>query len=142
MYRWVVKVKHLLEARGVRFPVPDPGLALRARLRAENAQRRQWETTAAGQPLVRPIKAAEQALALGRPTEDYNATMRRRTQAERAFQAWRKTQPGWFPSPTDDDVRLYPSPLPTPADELADEPTKAEIQADSARWAEQARAIH
>ena len=142
-YASVIKAKHLLEAKGIRFPVPDPYAAYRARVRAENAQRRQWEATPEGHRWLDPIKASDQALELGQqPTLGYNARYERRAQAEPVFQAWRKTQPGWFPTTNDAGSIGYADPPALATEAVEDERRQEQHQADSARWAQQAAALH
>jgi hypothetical protein len=116
MAQWHKEVKHLLEARGVHFPVPHPAIAFQAKVRAENAQKRQWQATTEGQHWLGLIAAAEHNPAGG------NDAFRHRTAAEAAFQVWRKAQPGWFPS-TNGGTSSGPMPLynipPTLAQEAA-----------------------
>lgn len=131
-YKWQQEVKLLLEARGVHFPVPHPGIVFQAKVRQENAQRRRWEATAEGRRYRDQLAAAqserEQAdariyAAGGKlPVEEarslaaYNRAERLRGEAEPLFQAWRKTQPDWFP--TTNDSGKYPT-VPTLAEEAA-----------------------
>ncbi len=141
IYPWVVKTKHLLEAKGIRFPVISPAVAHTAQERVENAQRRQWETTPEGRRLLGPIRAAVAERERSQnATQNYAYTQDLRLKAEEAFQAWRKGQPNWVPS-VHFISRYYEDP-PTLEQEAADmKQRQVKFQADSARWAEQARAI-
>lgn len=140
-YPWVAKVKHLLEAQGVRFPVPDPAVAHTAQEWVENAQRRQWEATSEGRHWLTPIRTAERALELQQdPGPNYTRAQALRLEAEQAFQAWRKTQPHWVPS-VHYINRYYQDP-PTLAQEAVDmQQRQVRFQADSIRWAQQAQAL-
>ncbi len=141
-YQDVVKAKHLLEAKGIRFPVVSPAVAHTAQERVENAQRRQWEATAEGRRLLGPIRAAEQERARSQnTTQNYAYSQDLRLKAEEAFQAWRKSQPNWVPSVN--FVSNYYEDAPSLAEEEADmKQRQAKFQADSVRWAEQAKALH
>lgn len=116
-YKQQQLVKQMLTERGIKFPVPHPGIAFQAKVRQENQQRRQWEATPEGAQWLARMKAAE-ALPT---TAGANEAMQLRQQAEPVFQAWRKTQPGWFATTNDGSFPLYNSPkdrdlVPEPAD--------------------------
>lgn len=119
-HKWQQIVKQLLIERGVKFPVPHPGIAFQARVRQENRQRRQWEATPEGADWLARLSAATQSREAGAANE----AMQLRQQAEPAFQAWRKTQPGWLPTTNDGSFPLYNSPTerdlaePEPADSV------------------------
>ncbi len=130
--RWNEEVQRLLEARGVTFPVPNPSVAFQAKVRQENAQRRRWEATPEGRQYRDQIAAAEQERAqaqdrltngVGKPDDNaravaaYTRGEELRVQAEPRCQAWRKTQPDWFP--TTNESGQYPR-IPTLAQEAAD----------------------
>lgn len=134
LYHQIAAVKNLLEARGVTFPVPHPGIAFQARVRAENAQRRTWEaTTNQGRWFRAQVTAAENertdaetkiyAAGGNLPAEDaragaaYAREQQLQGEAEPRFQAWRKTQPNWSLSPNDHNP--YPT-VPTREQEAAD----------------------
>ncbi|MGI4886643.1 MAG: ankyrin repeat domain-containing protein [Janthinobacterium lividum] len=91
-YKWQQTVKQMLIDRGVKFPVPHPGIAFQAKVRQENAQRRRWEATPEGEQWLARIAAAESNPGAG---SDF---MTLRFEAEQACQAWRKNQPDWFPT--------------------------------------------
>ena len=116
-YKQQQVVKKLLTERGIHFPVPHPGIAFQAKVRQENQQRRRWEATAGGTQWLARMNAAE-ALTT---TAGANEAMQLRQQAEPVFQAWRKTQPGWFATTNYGSFPLYNSPkdrdlVPEPAD--------------------------
>jgi hypothetical protein len=118
-------VMKLMTERGVKFPVPHPGIAFQAKVRQENMQRRQWEATPEGAQWLARIGVATQSRQPGAANE----AMRLRQQAEPAFQAWRKVQPSWFPTTNDGSFPLYNSPLDR---DLAPEPAGS-AAADSTR---------
>lgn len=140
-YPWVVKAKHLLEAQGIRFPVVDPAIVRATHERTEDAQRRQWECTPEGQHLLALIHAVQRARELRQTSGEDEARLRLMSeQAEEVFQAWRKDQPGWVPSVN--YVPEYQDP-PTSASEDMDMTQRhVRFAADSARWAEWAKAVH
>ena len=110
-------VKQMLTEQGIKFPVPHPGIAFQAKVRQENQQRRRWEATPEGAQWLARLKAAE-ALPT---TAGANEAMQLRQQAEPIFQAWRKTQPDWFPTTNGGSFPLYSSPqdrdlVPEPVD--------------------------
>lgn len=140
-YPAMVKVKHLLETRGVRFPVPDPYIAQRAQLRAENVLRRQWETTPEGRHWRAAIGEVERAREQLLPGLNADQLRNLEEQAEPIFQAWRKTQPDWVPI-VHQFEKGYPY-LPSVAeDAAAAAQDRLQAETDSARWTEQARTIH
>lgn len=108
-YKQQQVVKQLLAERGIKFPVPHPGIAFQAKVRQENRRRRQWEATAEGARWLTQMNAAAA-----------NEAMQLRQQAEPVFQAWRKAQPGWFPTTNGGSFPLYNSPLDR---DLVPEPT-------------------
>jgi hypothetical protein len=116
-YKQQQEVKKMLTERGIKFPVPHPGIAFQAKVRQENQQRRQWEATPEGAQWLARIKAAE-ALPT---TAGANEAMQLRQQAEPIFQAWRKSQPDYFPTTNGGSFPLYNSPqdrdlVPEPVD--------------------------
>lgn len=139
-YMWAVKAKRLLEAQGIVFPVADPNVIRYAHKRAESAQRRQWETTAEGRHWLEPIRAADRAEELD-PSTGSPFPVASRIPAEKAFQAWRKTQPNWVPS-VNYLSDYYDDPLKPEVEEMEDRRLKTLFAADSARYAEWAKAVH
>ena len=118
-HQWQELVKKLLTERGIKFPVPHPGIAFQAQVRQENQQRRRWEATPEGAQWLARINAAE-ALPT---TAGANEAMQLRQQAEPVFQAWRKAQPGWFATTNEGIFPLYNSPkdrdlVPEPVDSM------------------------
>jgi hypothetical protein len=118
-YKQQQAVKQLLTEHGIRFPVPHPGVAFQAQVRQENQQRRQWESSTEGAQWLARIKAAEASTTAA----GANEAMQLRQQAEPLFQAWRKAQPGWFPTTNGGSFPLYNSPYdrdlePEPVDSL------------------------
>jgi hypothetical protein len=116
-YKQQQLVKQLLTERGIKFPVPHPGIAFQAKVRQENQQRRQWEATPEGAKWLARINAATNSTA----STAANEAMQLRQQAEPAFQSWRKNQPNWFPTTNDSSFPLYNSPqdrdlVPEPVD--------------------------
>ncbi len=142
IYPWVIKTKHLLEARGIHFPVASPLVARYAQERVENTQRRQWEATAEGRRWLSPIRAAEQERERSQnATQNYAHSQDLRLKAEEAFQTWRKSQPNWVPS-VNYISRYYADPPPLAREEAEQAKFQLELRADSVRWAEQTKALH
>ncbi|UOQ74813.1 ankyrin repeat domain-containing protein [Hymenobacter cellulosilyticus] len=81
-YKWQQRVRHMLEERGVQFPVPNPADANARQRAAVDTYRQQWLKTEEGRRWKSRIAAAPNS------TENFRV----RLEAQTAFRTWLRAQ--------------------------------------------------